>query len=401
MPESPVAPITTGIVFDGVPLREGEEGSAATLNLEHQRRKDSEIEELRTQLARLGLSQPTQKFSGSLSARKRQRLFAEKVKELKSATKRYGEAWEGPCAPATVINFNPVRISLQGELQDQFVPAAGASLKKVTIPYKGRTFVGSYVTLTSPKVWSVIIGTENIEGLDSPAIKVDYISPVGIAYQLYSHYIGGGSRDADDMGGIVIFEGDIHVLEAKRQERAGAKIRVPVVDELLSDRDKVAYVIEERFLDECLEDALTRQRRYASAIIEEGHRFATSSSEELRNQKSSYHVLWHNYALKMGYKEKAEPWASEVLQDSPGTQAIFCPGCRNKQMDPQQHFCERCNAPFDAFKSFMAGQPVPLQYLESYEGEKWDAIRTEAQRRAAKRALLEAPEPKKGKKSED
>ncbi len=382
-----------------VPIRKGEERHQAALNLENQRRRDSEIDEMREQIAKLtGGAAPQQKYSQSVSARQRQKALRAKADELKSLTRRQGDVWEGPCAPFTVVNFNPVRLSLQGQLQDQSVPPAGAG-KRVTFPYKGRTFVASYVTFRNPKVWPVIIGTENLEGFDAPSIKADYIAPMGIAHQFFSHYVV-GSIDAEGMGGIVIFEGDVHILEDDRQKRTHGHIRVPLIDPELSEPGRVAYKVEERLLSDCVRDALTVQRGYADAKIAEGHRFATSQSDEIRNQRSGIHTLWHNWALAMGYKEKAEPWASEILQDSPDIVAVFCQRCRTKQTDPKQHFCSECNAPFDAYKTFVeAHMTVPMEFLEMYEGKQWDAIVKESRSRAAKRALLEeSDEPKRAKK---
>ncbi len=363
MPESPV--LSQDITIEdhvphvpSFPLREGEQKHEAALVLDQNLRRDSELETLKAQVAALtGQQKPMYNMKEGPGAIKRRQLLQDKVSELKNLTRKVGTRWEGPCTPFTVVNFNPVKLTLTGELADQFVPAAGQSLKKVTFPYNGRSFVGSYVTLWNPKVWPVPIGIENINGEDVPTFRADYLTPMGISHQFYEHYVE-GAVSALSMGGVFIFEGDVHTLSQRRTDRTGGNVWTPVVDSELSRPAHPRYKVEERQLTDLLRDALLHQRRYAEAIIAQGHSFYHSANAEEQKQLTDYHVMWHNWAMQMGYKADAEEWASERLTDSPSTQAVLCPSCSTRQAKPDQHFCASCNAPFDAFKSFMAGMPV-------------------------------------------
>lgn len=393
MPETTEVP--SNIVIEesapaGVPLRKGEEKHAGMLNLEHQRREDSEIQFLRDRIAKLeGLAVPMRKQADGVSAVRRRQLIAAKVNELKQLTRKVGDRWEGPCAPATLLNFNPVKMRLEGELSDQTVPAAGTG-KKVTVPYNGRSFIASYVTFWNAKVWPVIIGTENLEGFDSSSIRPDYISPIGIAYQFYEHYVlkaVGGGVDAIGMGGIVIYEGDVHLLTRKSLEEL--RVRVPMVDAEASTPSIVVYKSEERSFAQCLADALTKQRQFAEWMISEGHRFGNSQVEAIHNQLTGEHVRWHNYAIDMKYKTEPEKWAVDRLQDGPEVVHVYCGDCRTKQTDSRQYFCSNCNAPFDPLKAFLDGKSVSPDRLAVYEGEDWEKIVAEQQKRNAKKALLE------------
>jgi hypothetical protein len=289
---------------------------------------------------------------------------------------------------------------LQGELSHEFVPASNHSLaKKVTFPYNGRKFTGSYVTFSNAHVWPVIIGTENIEGFDSPSIRADYISPIGIAYQFFEHYVT-GAIDAMGMGGVLIFEGDIHVLDRSRQEQSEGNVLVPMIDMEAGTASHPVYKVERRGLVDLLGSALLQQRRYAESVIAEGHRFYNSPAPEEQKQRSEYHTLWHNWAMDMGYKLEAEEWATERLSDSPHTKAVACPSCSTRQTKPDQYFCPNCNAPFDAFAAYMAGMPVPEVWLSRYEGEQWEKIVAESNRRKSKVALLAGDGEPKRKKSE-
>jgi hypothetical protein len=382
----------------GAPLREGEQKHASTLNLGQALIQESELDELRRLLAQAkGVATPHH-AQESISEKKRRNMIKERVRDLQAATERRGDLWTGPCAPATVFNFNPVTLRLQGQLAGLSVAAAGRG-KKAVFPYKGRSLVASYLTIALPSVWVVCIGTENDKGVDVPTFKADHITPLGIAHQFYSHYVV-GARDAEGMGGILIIAGDAHTVDGVHQKRSNGTILVPVQDEELSEPGRMAYKTEKRSLDECLEQALLVQRGYAEFQISEGHRIA-NSPEELRGHNMTSNILWHNWAIEMGYKREPEKWAAAQLQDAPNVDAVFCAGCRQRQMSTEQVFCPNCNRPFDAYKAFMAGHPVPAQYLETYEGAEWEAIVGEARRRTAKRELLEGTEaPKKGKKAQ-
>ena len=386
-----------------VPMREGEkERFGANLNLEDGRRREARATELREELRQIAgtsAGEVASRFARSPSARKRQQLVLHKTQELKNLTNRHGDVWEGPCAPATIINLNPIALKLYGQLQRLTIPPAGKGVK-IGFIFRGRAFTGSYVTLSTPEVWLAITGTTNDPMGDTPTMEAKYISPLGLAHQFYSHYCEGAS-DAQHMGGIIVFEGDIHVLDKPKLERANRTIKVPQATFSNDGTGEVLYSVVPVALDEYLERELAQQRSYAGAMIAEGHRYANSQSDDVRNQLSNFHVLWHNYALERGYIDRPLPWASEKLRDHPSIQAIFCPDCRTRQADPEQYFCANCNAPFDACKAFLAGKMVTPDRLAVYDenSEEFRAIRAEMVRRRNRKALLELPDDEEPKKT--
>jgi len=403
MPELNATPAIEIELPPDAPAREGED--QLTVNLEDRMRKESVVSALRAELKRLegtAAGEMAMKYAGAKSARRRQQIMREKREELKKGTFRRDDRWEGPCTPATVLNFNPLGLHLYGELQRWSVPAAGAG-KTVAVTHLGRRFVASYMTLTEPHVWPVTIGTQNdnLAGFDAAVIEARYIPPIGLAHQFYSHYVS-GAADAQFMGGVVIFEGDIHTLDVKRLERNGGQVWVPKAETTLDGSGRVVYTVERESFQVNLEAALQQQRDYAEKVIAEGHAYATSNSDIIRNQQSNYHVLWHNWALAMKYKTEPEPWASKRLHDSPSIEAVFCPDCHERQSNPEQYFCKNCNSPFDACKAFLAGKTVSADRLASYDADskEFALILAETKRRRANIALLELPddEPKKKKK---
>lgn len=389
-----------------MPMREGEERFRVGMNLEDARRKEAVVDELRAQLKRLegsSLGELKNKFARSPSARRRQIAVRKEVEKLQKLTFKRGDRWEGPCAPCTLVNLNPVPLRLSGELQRWTVPASGNLGNQLNLKFRGRSFLSNYVTFRTPHVWLAHTGTQNdtLAGVDTPSMEARHIPPLGLAHQFFSHYVEGAS-DAQYMGGILIFEGDIHTLDKKRMDASNRTLWVPKQDITLDGLGDVVYTVEGMTLDDCMSRALTQQRKYAEGRISEGHRYATSQSSIERNQLNNDHIVWHNWALEHGYIEKAYSWASEQLKDSPTTQAVYCPDCRNRQADPDQYFCTNCNAPFDALKAFLSGKSVSPDRLAVYEGEEWEAIVTETQRRRAKIALLDMPtETKKSKKDKD
>lgn len=389
-----------------VPMREGEERFKAGLNLEDSRRREAQIADLTKQLREISgtsAGEVQSRFARSPSARRRQQAVINKTRELKNLTVRHGDQWEGPCAPATIINLNPVPLQLYGQLQRFTMPAYDKSPLQVKLAFRGRTFTGSYLTVTTPEVWLKITGVNTEPTGDSPQMEAKYIPPFGLAHQFYSHYCE-GAPDAQHMGGILIFEGDIHTLDSTHMKRSDRKVRMPIAEFSPDIPGEILYSAVPRALDEFLAEELNRQRGYAEAVIAQGHNFANSQADDIRNQLSNRHVTWHNYALECGYIEKAYPWASSRLQDSPLVKAVYCPDCRQRQSDPDQYFCANCNSPFDACKAFLAGKVVSADRLAVYDedSEEFRAIRVEMNRRKARIAMLEGTdEPKAGKRKQD
>jgi hypothetical protein len=406
MPETQIAPdFEIEMPAIPVPAREGE--SQAMLSMEDGRRKESIVAELRAELKRLegtAAGEAAMKYAGSKSARKRQRILRAKVEELKKSTFRRDDRWDGPCVPATVVNLNPLELKLYGELQRWTIPAAGDGKKppeqSVKFVFKGRDFSASYMTLTEPHVWPVVTGVQNdnLAGFDATQIEARYIPPIGLAHQFFSHYVF-GAHDAQSMGGVIIFEGDINTLDKARMQRSGGHIWVPKASTTLDGTGEVVYTLEKEKFSDVLEAALTMQREYAEQIIAQGHSYATSQADLIRNQLTKYHILWHNWAMDRGYKTEAEPWASERLEDSPSIEAVFCPDCHQRQENPNQYFCKNCNAPFDACKAYLAGKTVSPDRLAVYDADskEFQLIVAETKRRRANIAMLELPgdEPEK------
>jgi len=388
MPETPELQNETAVAVVDIPMNDGEkERFGAALNLEDRRRRESMLNDQLKGMAGTSAGEIQSRFARSPSARKRQKAMIRKTQELKNLTRQYGDVWEGPCAPATIINLNPIPLQLYGQLQSYRMAAAGKG-NLVNLLFRGRTFVASYMTIRTPEVWLAHTGIELDPIADTPQMEPRYVSPVGLAYQFYSHYSIGAS-DAQGIGGILIFEGDIHVLSAAHLERNQRMVRVPFAEPSPDLHGEVIYSSVERSLEEYLGAELDRQRIYAEAIIAEGHSYGTSSDSEERKKLTNLHKIWHNYALDYGYIRKAHSWASQQLDRGPLKEVVSCPDCGTEQQN-DEYFCRNCAAPFDAHKAFMAGKPVASAYLAVYEEDsaEFKDILRELERRRRRMALL-------------
>jgi hypothetical protein len=380
MPET-VAPEVSETVAIEVPLREGEEKFRAGMNLEDARRRESRVADLQEQLRALGqdsaASEVVARTKAGRAERERQRIIRAKVRELQTS---------GQCHPATVVNLNPVGLDLSGELISYGVPASGKGLQ-INLDFRGRRFVGSYVTIATPKIYLRTTGSTSDPTGDRPTFEAKHIPPIGIAHQFYLHYCS-GAASGQRMGGILTFEGDIHTLV--KAQKAGKPIRAPRGEWVPDLPGEVGYVCHERTIEEYLGAELAQQRAYAELVIAQGHSYYSSQADEERRQLSNRHVVWHDYALRMGYIKTGLPWATEKLSDNPLREAVFCPDCRTRQEDPEQYFCRNCNSPFDAFKAFMAGRQVSPDKLAMYaeDSKEWKEIIAEMDRRRKRIAML-------------
>jgi hypothetical protein len=370
-----------------VPMREGEERHRAGLELEDQRRKDAMIAELKALLKQDSAAAAQVRIAHGASERRRQVQAKREVERLRKQTYKRGDRWEGPCAPATVVNMNPLSLTLPpGIFQNLTVPPAGKG-KAFNMKFKGRSFAASYMTIDTPRLWAAHTGTETDRksGSDMPSVEYNHITPLGQVHQFHEHFVV-GTTDSQEMGGLIVFEGDIHELEPWRLDKNDGCIWVPQKEAVLEGLGDVVYTAQKESLKDYLERMLVMQRGYAERMIAAGHNYATSNSEMARNQLSNYHRLWHNFALEMGYLDAPKSWAVETLRDTPSRNLVRCPMCTTAQEREDQYFCQKCNAPFDVKAAYLAGKVVSQDWLETLEGADLEEVLVEMRRRRANKA---------------
>ncbi len=271
----------------------------------------------------------------------------------------------GLLQPWTIVNFNPVEVGVECALIRFKIPAAGKSQKSVTIAHGVRKCVGSYVTIREAIVRPKLRNVSRPEGADDPIAEYEPLTilPVEQAFLFWQDY-----HNADNpMGGVLCFEGDIHVLRRKAD-----KLHVPSFV-TLADRSR-QYLGVEIPLVEAIEDVMRMQRAYCDFTLSSAHSMA--NDEEQARNITNIHRTWADFALRLGWIQQIPEWVFASTD-----QRDICPACGAAKKHPSALKCQGCGRPYDAFAAYMAGEDVPLSYLVTLPEEKLKQIRDEQVRR--------------------
>ena len=309
----------------------------------------------------------------------------------------------GQCEPYTVVNFNPVVLRNQGEMQrytvwtpaDERLPGVEHPLggSRVTLEYDGRKRVGHILTIREPHIYGKNIGATWFQGGGPgdaiPQREPLYFTPCAIAYSFLEHFspiFATGAdgkaapppKDARKIYGVLAFKGDIHTLtrlvnESDKDKRV---IEVPLATVRTSGRLQTRTFRSVKWnLDEYLARMFDGQLRYADAVVSRAQqRF--NGTEEDRKDISASDRIWYRWAISMGYapppKAGEKTWLNELLTLTPtGSSAAElgedprrkCQSCRTVEPEAGTPFCPKCGAPINTFETFMAGFPVADAWL--------------------------------------
>lgn len=282
----------------------------------------------------------------------------------------------GVIRTATIVNFNPVWLKTTSSMPYKVPPFSYPGLPadmQITVEHGGRKFTGAYITVDQPFLYPKIRGTKRDDGTgdDVGDFMIKHVLPLGIVLDFWQHY-NKSSEQPVAMGGILVFEGTRHVMEKRPKT-----IKVPVA-KLLPNGDR-AYFTQENELDKVLESVFEEQRKYTGYMIRQARAFHADEAQR-KNITDQGHRVWGQYALDKGWgMESKEEW----MFDSTTTEIARCESCGLPRRETKAHFCQGCNAPYDAYGSFMAGRPVPEQYLYTLNGKQLEDVKKEMRRRKA------------------
>lgn len=312
------------------------------------------------------------------SAERRQKALLAKQKQLHRETRQNADGlWEGPLRPCTLINFNPVPLVMEIEGRRLTVPAAGTGPERgrVTLPWRGRTYQGRYLVLTSPILYTAVTGHEVDEilaNIDVPKTEVRYFSPHAIGCAFVEQY---NSPSHKLMGGVLLFDQDIRALEKERLRRTDGKIHVPE-RVLIEDSLEWTYTLRETTLDEELARIFQAQLDYANVVIQKAHSLWTTNNSEEQKMITDTDREWDRWAVNMGFAESLAAWVTaKIVVGGAVVDLPKCRYCQKQAVDAGALFCPGCNAPYDAYAAFKAGLVVPEQYLELLEGKQLEEVR--------------------------
>jgi hypothetical protein len=333
----------------------------------------------------------------------------------------------GQIVPFTVINFNPVPLTLEGMLARYRVPSPDddrlpKDVSRITLSWAGKERVGHALTMREPHMYGRMMNATPYNGDKSIAVPdraVEYILPVGIAFTFLEHFspifvtgvdktAPAPPKDGRRIYGVLAFKGDLRTLAAQSElleeelqaEKDGiaytgprATIEVPLARLInVGNQKRRAYSVVQFPLRDYLRQMFDGQVRFASVVVSRAQQ-KFSETETVKDISESDRV-WMRWLIKMGYaqppKSGERHWLNEVVDlgialdsslenESPKRK---CPACKRTEPEFGTPFCQ-CGAPMDVFKTYMDGFPVPDSWLETLRGEqRQEMLKEKARRRS-------------------
>ena len=336
-----------------------------------------------------------------------QQMFADNVQ-----AKRQELIDSGACVPCSVVNFNPVPLTLQGELRAFSVPSAyddrlPSDVLRFTLDYEGKKRRGHAITIRFPHFYGRNVSAQWHQGggPGDAIVQRDamYYLPVALGYMLLEHFSpifvrGPGDKaapppkDLRGLYGVLAFRGDIHHLQSVLNEPEPEKRRIQVPLAVVRTTGKIvqrSYTWAETGIDDYLEKMFAGQRQSARAKIMRAHQ-RWNGTEVDRNDISEIDRVWYRWAISLGYAEAPEKGKASWLYDelampAPGQAAAptlrKCQSCRTPEPEPGTPFCPKCAAPISTFDTFMAGFPVAEAWLQALKGEEREIVLEELRTR--------------------
>lgn len=292
---------------------------------------------------------------------------------LKRITMQHRLRITGQAKPATILNFNPCALRLEGGIPykvPSIVDPAVHDAFKAKFSYAGKTYKATLLTVAEPHIFPWITDVargefddmaDGVGVFDAAACK-----QIEIAFDFWQAY-NYGAPDSSDMGGVVCFEGDKNALKI-------GSINVPVFESLPDGTRE--YITEPRDFGETLGIALDKQRKYYDRQIQEAQAYWNDPDQ--RKNIHTMHLVWAQYGLDMGWREKPVDW-----QLSTNEPEESCEGCGSAKKRATAYFCHACNRPYDPFRCFMDGEiDITSVYMHRITKEEdWEKIHAEEARR--------------------
>lgn len=287
----------------------------------------------------------------------------------------------GLAQPATILNFNPVPLALDGGIGFKVPSVSDESVieeNRFHCKYQGRAHRASVLTIKEPRVYPQIKDVKVEEGVESGVYDMKACKQIEIAHCFLVAYTQ-GTPSSSGMGGVVVFEGDRRALE--RTEKKRLAIRIPNFVQLPNRTRE--YITEPADFEDTVAAALEMQRRYYNNQMQQAQNYWDQGDEERKNI-TTVHRTWHQYGMDMGWTQIAAPW---VTQANEGT--VLCEGCGEPRKRVDAYFCFKCARPYDPFSAYIAGElGIDHPSLNRCDAKQWAEIRkTELGRKALREGL--------------
>ena len=287
----------------------------------------------------------------------------------------------GLAQPATIINFNPVALGLDGGIGfkvPSIIDEAVRDEDRFIYKFEGREYKGTVLTIKEPKTFPQIKDVKVEDEVANGVYEVKACKQIEMAHNFFVAYTLGVLGSSTGMGGVVIYEGDRRVLDREKTKRL--TIRVPNYIRL-ENRTR-EYLTEPKDFDEVAGEALKLQRRYCNQQTQEAQ--AYWDKEDQRGNITPIHRVWHQYEMDMGWRQTAAPWVTLTNEN-----IETCPGCGESQKRVDAFFCWKCNRVYDPMAAYMAKEiPVSHPSMERIAEKDWPTVIKEESRRKALRTGL-------------
>lgn len=305
---------------------------------------------------------------------KSQRLLALETLSLRQSLKATGIA-----KPASVLNFNPVALRLEGGLSEKVpsvVDPSVAPKMKHRLVYKAKEYSYTLLDIPEPKIYAWIKDVKQPEDGD-PADGVGEYEPrackqVEIAHAFFQAY-NQGATDSSNMGGVLVFEGDKNLLRTTLKafsEGKDPQINVPTFTSL--PNRKREYYAEPKAFAPYLAEVLDKQRIYYDGQMQQAGIF--NDDPEQKKNITQVHRVWHQFGMDMGWTDKQQPWL--LTQNDPEE---TCEGCGATKKRALAYFCHACARPYDPFRCFMDNElGIESVFLNRCTPDQWKEIRKKA-----------------------
>jgi hypothetical protein len=301
--------------------------------------------------------------------------------QLKAETFRNEDGrLQGPMQPCTIINLNPCWLKIGGGMKVNVPPFDWGGIydenHKLTRNKKlfmrgGREHIGHVLTVTEPEFWLSPGGhTEYVEiGWAQPSLTPRYMRPGMVCWHIWrEHMTEAGS--APLMGGVLIFDGDVHELDKQRLEKSKGTVLVPEGHLIPGANGLLAMKLVRHDFGEMLNQTIELQKDYLNRISQKAYECFNSKDEEKRSAITEPMRRWGEFGVEVGYLEKA-PWMMRLPNANASAEARkICPVCRENTIDPEMLLCPSCKAPYNAdcaVEAVKRGFPVAESFIDTLD----------------------------------
>jgi hypothetical protein len=292
----------------------------------------------------------------------------------------------GQAQPATILNFNPVALRLDGGINFKVPSIIDRVVREEDMfqcTYKGRKYRATVLTIKEPIVYPFIKDVKKEEDVEVGIYEPRACKQIEIAHCFLTSYTV-GTPQSSGMGGVVIFQGNRDALDRKDEKTGKQIVKVPSFIRLANKTRE--YFTEEKTLEEVITGALDMQRVYSNTQTQQAQTYW--DQEDQRGNITPIHRVWHQFEIDMGWRQEAAPWVT-LQNEAKET----CLGCGETKRNVAAFFCHKCNRVYDPMTAYMAKEiPVTHPAMDRIKDADWTKVhKEEARRKALREGTTEEP----------